>query len=168
MKTLAERFWEKVDKADKDATGCWNWTGASCWDGYGKISVYLGGQWRFKQATHVAWFLETGSWPQHQMCHTCDNPGCVRVAHLWDGTQKENMSDAMRKGHMISSMKGRKLTLLTRAKMTKAQLARMDRRFSPEDIKAIRAATCFQRITAAQYGVSTALVNAIKLGKLYP
>ncbi len=184
MKTLAERFWEKVD-----TTGdCWLWMGARSGhadrqgyaQGYGQLNV----SGRDKKATHIAWFLETGTWPVNQMCHTCDNPPCVRIAHLFDGTQKDNMQDALKKGRTVATMRGRKHSQETRKRMSKSHLglkhsqatrklmsksmlASKNRRFSSVDIQAIQSATCFQRITAAHYGVSQGTISAIKRCQLY-
>ncbi len=32
------------------------------------------------------------------VCHTCDNPKCIRPSHLFGGTGKENMRDKLAKG----------------------------------------------------------------------
>ena len=41
-----------------------------------------------------------GTLPQKNLCHKCDNPACVRISHLFEGTQKENVDDARSKGRM--------------------------------------------------------------------
>lgn len=53
---------------------------------------------RTELAPRVAFYLATGSWPQHFVCHHCDNPSCVRFEHLFEGTNTENMADMYRKG----------------------------------------------------------------------
>jgi hypothetical protein len=32
------------------------------------------------------------------VCHTCDNPWCVELTHLWLGTVSENAKDSVVKG----------------------------------------------------------------------
>lgn len=38
--------------------------------------------------------------PGYQACHHCDNPPCVNPEHLFEGTQKDNIADAIAKGRL--------------------------------------------------------------------
>lgn len=91
MKTLEERFWEKVEKGKS----CWIWRAAKDESGYGKIGV----SGKVEMAHRVSWSFENGEIP-NGMCvlHRCDNPSCVRASHLFIGDQKENMNDMTCKG----------------------------------------------------------------------
>ena len=89
---LAVRFWAKVKKTDK----CWLWAAHTNNNGYGQIWVNEHGK---KELAHrVAWFLATGRWPSKQVLHTCDTPRCVRHAHHYQGTDKQNHEDMKRRG----------------------------------------------------------------------
>lgn len=101
--SLEARFWAKVDKNGPvpehvpELGKCWVWTGGRSRNGYGLFSR-VGN--RSRQATHIAWELATGLPPPRGLyvCHKCDEPTCVRPAHLFLGTARENMADMVAKG----------------------------------------------------------------------
>lgn len=100
----AQRFWALVDKGE----GCWEWTGAArCDRGYGafKICGRLIGAHNFSFAVCSGKPIPVGL----EVCHSCDNPRCVRPDHLFLGTHSQNMRDASRKGR-IGSRPLRRLT----------------------------------------------------------
>lgn len=90
-RTLAERFWEKVDKLGE----CWVWTAHRNALGYG----VFGANRRSVLAHRMAWTLERGPIPNGLIaCHHCDNPACVRPDHIFLGTHRDNAVDMTRKG----------------------------------------------------------------------
>lgn len=89
---IAERFWSKVDKSGD----CWIWTKGRVGFGYG--AFYPSGH-KQVQAHRFAWELTYGAIPVNlQVLHNCDNPPCCNPAHLFLGTQKDNMQDCNIKG----------------------------------------------------------------------
>jgi hypothetical protein len=93
-----ERFWSRVDKTDS----CWLWTGGLFDDDYGAFRI-AGKSFR---AHRVSWMIAHGDIPDGLfVCHNCpdgDNPQCVNPAHLWTGTNQENMDDMIAKGRSLT------------------------------------------------------------------
>lgn len=95
-KTLAERFWAKVEVID-DADSCWLWKGAKSSGGYGHIKI---ASYVLEAAHRVSWLLNCGAIPldKPHILHKCDTPSCVRPSHLYAGTAQDNMNDMARRG----------------------------------------------------------------------
>jgi hypothetical protein len=73
----------------------WIWTGALSDNGYGKFRIGN----RICRAHQIAYLLFNGEIPSGlQVHHTCDIKACVNPAHLWVGTQRQNVQDSWNKG----------------------------------------------------------------------
>ncbi len=95
-RSMEERFWEKVEKRGPDE--CWHWTAAHDQHGYGQLNL-CDSKGRRMKAHRVAYELHYGPIPEGlEICHHCDNPSCVNPVHLFAGSHRDNMHDAMDKG----------------------------------------------------------------------
>jgi hypothetical protein len=97
----AERFWAKVSVGDHG--DCWEWKANKTNGGYGLFSVKR----ILKPAHRIAFALTYGRDPgQKYILHDCDNPGCCNPAHLYEGTQADNMRDMVARGRENPSRRG--------------------------------------------------------------
>lgn len=109
LENYKELMKEKIkERTVKNENGCWIWTASKSKQGYGHISYNQ----KVHLAHRVSWILyrhEIGS--DIKVCHFCDQPSCVNPEHLFLGTQKDNMSDAKKKGRLLH--RKRRITKLT-------------------------------------------------------
>lgn len=76
-------------------TGCLEWDGKKDRDGYGVIRR----DGKHHPVHRYLWCLVHGPLPREMLvCHTCDNPSCISLDHLFVGTDKDNSDDKVRKG----------------------------------------------------------------------
>jgi uncharacterized protein YeaC (DUF1315 family) len=92
---ITRRFWAKVNKDGPipahrpDLGPCWEWTHSLFRSGYGGLQYFH----TCYRVHRLAWFLETGRWPDPYALHHCDNKKCVRYSHLFEGNDKDNYED---------------------------------------------------------------------------
>jgi hypothetical protein len=89
-----DRFWARVQK---NPDGCWLFAGSPC-NRAGHIHIAREDGSRV-YAHRFSFELHKGRVPGRlKVCHTCDVPRCVNPDHLFAGTQKQNIHDAIAKG----------------------------------------------------------------------
>lgn len=148
IKTREEWIQHILSSLDKDNDKeCWEFLGRKNIYGYGLICT--GGR-KLKKDVLVHRLIYThfyGEIPDGLcVCHDCDNPPCVNPAHLFLGTNKDNMEDMAKKGRAYR-------TIGEKSGMCK---------LTTEQIIAIRGDNRKQIEIAEDYGVARSTVCMIK------
>lgn len=158
---IETRFWAKVNKdgpipAHVPEIGpCWMWTAYTepQW-GYGIFRVANGDT--MKKAHRVSWELTYGAIADGLLVlHKCDNPPCVRPAHLFLGTHEENQADKAAKGrgscgppHFGEASPNHKVT--------EAQVTEIRRRYATGGVS--------QSMLADEFGINQTSISKIVRG----
>ncbi len=150
MKTCTEtdvkRFNAKV--AVTAPNDCHEWIAAKTSEGYG-IFRFAG---KNMTAQRFAWWISTGIWPAKLMvCHSCDNKLCCNPAHLWLGTAKENMQDALAKGRMAVGERNGS------AKLTEREVRQIRTEYAARD-------TTYRQL-ADEHNVAHSLIGGVVRGE---
>lgn len=127
--------------------GCHEWKGQLNAGGYG----YFNHQGKRVLAHRQTWQNATGLPPAADILHKCDNRKCVRLDHLFEGTDADNVADMIAKGRRASSVGSSN----NYAKLTE------------EDIPKIRASTQLGVDLAAELNVSPSTISLVRRGKTW-
>ncbi len=146
------RFWSGIDMPRE---GCWEWPqGKFAGSDYGQFRVGK----RKVRAHRLAWEMSHGRPIPDGMivCHSCDNPSCVKPAHLFLGTHADNARDRDHKGR---GTRGRKRPeaaspgeLNPAAILNKAQVL---------SIRRLRAQGHTYSVIAERHGVAKSTIAAV-------
>lgn len=138
-----ERFWGYVEKAGPSE--CWRWTHTFFGTGYGAFlpfgkRVYVGAH------RYSAMLAELDIPKGKHICHSCDNRWCVNPKHLFVGSPKENIHDAVQKQrHPHGESSGH-------AKLTEVEVIQ---------IRAAAASGSLHEELAARFGVARSNIGMI-------
>ncbi len=144
------RFWGYVSKAPS----CWVWIGPLYPNGYGMFPCKdeASGCWHAVLAHRKMWEVAYGAVGALNVLHSCDNPRCVNPAHLFLGTQHDNILDCIAKGR---NSRGETHPI---AKLTAAQVDEVRRRYRR------KSRVDNQYTLAAEFGVSQQQISKIIRG----
>ncbi len=142
-----------------DDNGCWLWNHACSPSGYAVISTP---EKPYCRGSRLVWKLWHGDDPGAMcVCHSCDNRRCLNPDHLFLGTNKDNMQDAVRKGRIASGIRQgtytkpecrKKGELNGQSKLTEIQVLEIRQRRSNGELL---------RVLAKDYGVAMTQISQV-------
>lgn len=155
---ISVRFWRKVEKAQVDE--CWLWIGGFANTGYGQMSKRRDdGQWTMVNSHRLSWEEHHGPIPDGLfVLHRCDNRKCCNPAHLFLGTQADNIADMVGKQRQARG-EGKPLS----SKLTQQQVTEIKDALAPYVGRRVRRGVV--RDLAAKYGVCRASITYIGKGR---
>lgn len=156
LSSPAKLFWlagleglvlDLVRQTKLNPNGCLEWTGSKGSQGYAQTFAF-GTQWIVSRLFYFLWkgVILDGQF----ICHTCDNPKCVLPAHLFSGSQADNIADACKKERMACGEKHGK------HKLTANNVQEIRKRYKPHD----RAGNNTRNL-ASEFGVSANTIQHV-------
>lgn len=146
-KTIADRFWDKVDRRGPE--DCWPWTAATNEHGYGVMRPEGQRSGPTVKAHRVSLMLAGVDIDGLVIRHSCDNPPCVNPSHLSVGTKADNSADMVERGRSARGSRS------GASKLTESQVV---------EIRVRCAAGELHRVLAVDYGVSRTTITQVVNG----
>lgn len=123
---------------------CLIWLGWADKAGYGKVK-YEGKLWLVHR---LAWYTEKNkSIKGINILHHCDNPPCLKIEHLFEGSHSDNLKDCWDKGRREKSHEGE---------------THPSAKLSANEVIAILSDNRTHTAIAKEYGVSRPAISLIK------
>lgn len=147
---VIQRVFVKLDQSS-GPDSCWLWPGARLPRGYGVVGWSVRGRVLTDYIHRVVLMhkLNRPLLPGEESKHTCDNPPCGNPRHLVPGSHASNMQD-----------------MVLRSRSTQGE-RHPSSRLTETDVLAIRKKDVSARQAALAYGVTPALIYAIRSGRLW-
>lgn len=146
--TTEKRFWSKVEIGGLDE--CWPWTGRKHKFGYGAMMFRR----KIYTAHRLAYLLVRGEFDEKlDCCHRCDNPPCCNPLHLFLGTAKDNITDAINKGRFAQGQRN------GRSRLTSEQVEEIKKTVAPSQRG--------MKLIARRFGISKSCLYCIVHGRTW-
>jgi len=133
----------------RDDNECWYWPFGKTGNRYGAVVTPKPHRKQLK-AHKLAFKIRYGHWPKPCGLHKCDNHPCFNPRHIFEGTNKDNTEDMIRKGRQAPPRYG---------------VANNLAKVNPEIVKMIRqeysAGGITQHKLGEKYGISQNAVHAM-------
>ena len=131
-KNPLDKFWKRIKKGKENE--CWEWQHGKFSTGYGRtVLTCVGIKGKQGLAHRVAWALTFNDGvmpsPKEEVCHKCDNPPCCNPSHLFLGSHKDNMLDAIYKGRLDNRGEQNGKAILTKEEVLEMRRLRRDGMF---------------------------------------
>jgi len=107
MNAIEYRFWEKTKKSDSN--DCILWIGAKDGEGYGRFRL---GKKLVSAHRFIYFHINPLASTSDNILHTCDNPSCVNINHLYAGGQKENLQEALKKERLNTKLSKEQIEII--------------------------------------------------------
>lgn len=99
------------------------------------------------------------------VCHHCDNPGCLEPVHLWAGTAAENTADMVRKGRHLAGRRVASEKLTGRpSPWVRGERHKLSR-LTEAGALAVLGSAEPARVLAERFGVSESLIRGVRQGR---